>query len=250
MKNLLNIHRLPYLILGSGCLGAALRLWMYATAVDEKGLLITGNIQHTLALILSAAVVAATVAAVWKLDGSNRFAANFPPSRTGGLSALLAAIGIVSVMLDMDFAMMDTLDLIWLVLSILSLPCLAVTGLCRLQGKRPPFYLHGLICVFFCIHLANEYRVWSGNPQIADCIFQLFACVGLALAAYYRTAFDVGMGRRRLQLGVNLLTAYFCFVSVTEPGFSLFYAGCGLWCLTNLCALDPPPRRRREVQPE
>lgn len=250
MKNFLNNHRLPCLIFDCGCAGAALRLWMYAGAVDEKGLLILWNLPYILTLLLSAAVAAAVCLSVRKLDGSNRYAANFPPSLAGGLSNLAMGVGIASLILQRLPETVHHLDALWLVLAAISLPCLAVAGYFRVQGKRPPFYLHSMLCLFLVIHLVNEYRLWSGNPQYMAYFFQVFACVGLTLSAYYRAAFDVGMGRRRMQLGSNLLTAYFCLVSLTESGYGLFYAGGAAWCLTNLCVWEPPQRRRREVQPE
>ena len=250
MKNFVNIHRLPCLIFACGCAGALLRVWMYTGSVDEKGLLIAGNLPNTLALILSAVVILVTCLGVRKLDGSNRYAANFPPSLIGGLSALAMAVGVVSLILQRSSHAEHYLDIIWLVSAAVSLPCLAITGYCRVQGKRPPFFLHCLLSVFLGLHLANEYRGWSGSPQYMEYFFQLFACVGLTLTGYHHAAFDVGMGSRRLQLGIALLTAYFCLLSLAEPGYGLFYAGGAAWCLANLCALEPPQRRRREVQPE
>ena len=145
MKNFVNTHRLPCLIFGCGCAGALLRLWMYAGSVDEKGLLTSGNLPYVLTLLLSAVVILVTCLTVRKLDGSNRYAANFPPSLSGSLSALAMAVGIVSLIWQRNSQTQHYLDLIWLVTAVLSLPCLAVTGYCRVQGKRPPFYLHCLL---------------------------------------------------------------------------------------------------------
>lgn len=250
MTNQLHIHRVPYLILGCGGVGAALRYWMYMSAVDEKGLLRSGNLQLILLLILTAAVAVLTWVTVRKMDGSNRFTANFPPSMLGGATSMLAALGTLTTLPVDRIGTLGRLEMSWLVIGLLSIPGMAVAGLFRAQGKRPPFYCHGIACVFFGLHLANQYRLWSGNPEIMDYCFQLFASVGLMVAAYHHTAFDVGLGRRQLQLATNLLTAFCCFVCVSDLEMGLFYLSWGLWCLANLCALVPPPRRRREVRQE
>ena len=131
--------------------------------------------------------------------------------------------------------------------NVMSVPCLVVTGLCRIRGKRPFFGFHAILCVFCIIHLLNQYRVWSGNPQLPDYLFQVFACISLTLTAYYRTAFDLGMGRRRLYLFSNLMAVYLCFLSLVGSGDGRFYFGGGVWALANLCVLDPPPR---QVKPD
>ena len=244
MKKQLHIEAVPFLILGCGLLGAGLRWLMYRACVDEKGLLLRWNFPMALTLCLTAGVAALVVVMVRKLGGSNRFSHNFSQSLPGGISAILAALGVLALLLAHwgDFA--DTLHTIWRVLGILSIPSLIFTGLCRIRGKRPSFQFHGIICLFFAMNLANHYRVWSGEPQMADYCWQLLACVGLTLTAYYRAAFDVGLGHRRMQLAVSLLTAYFCLLSIPDRGYGLFYLTCGLWAMANLVKLHPQPSRK------
>lgn len=250
MKLKLNINALPCLILCSGGIGAVLRILLYNLYVDDKGLLLGGSFPHFFLLIFSAAVISITLALVWKLDGSDRYADNFYPSLPGGLSAILAAVGIGVLLMGSWTRFNDTLHIFWRILGILSIPCLIFTGICRIQGRRPAFLFHGIVCLFFAIHLANHYRVWSGDPQLADYIWQLLASVGLTMTAYYRTAFDVGLGSRRMQLGVSLVTAYLCLLSAVDAGYRVYYLTCGLWALGALGTLPPQPRRRRAAPRE
>ena len=59
------------------------------------------------------------------------------------------------------------------------------------------------------------------------------------LFSYYQTAFDVGMGKRRMQLGTGLLTVFACFAAIPGSQTALLYLTGGIWALTNLCALTP-----------
>lgn len=239
MKKQINLQAVPYLIVGCGFIGAGLRWLMYHNYIDEKGLLISGNLPGILILILTAGVVALTALAARNAGGSNRFHDNFSVSPMGGIAAIAAAVGVLALLMGHWNDHGDKLAAVWKILGILSIPCLIFTGICRIQGKRPSFQFHGIVCLFFAIHLANHYRVWSGNPALSDYCWQLLASVGLALTAYYRTAFDVGLGTRRMQLAVSLLTAYFCLLSSLDTGYGLFYLTCGLWAIANLVNLHP-----------
>ena len=248
MKNKLNITTLPFLILGLGGIGAALRALMYVSCVDTKGLLVSYNLPMLLVAVITAAAAALVIAPVRTLEGSNRYSDNFPASTVGGVSAMLAAAGIAALLINSIGGFHDTLAAAWRTLGIIAIPCLILAGLCRIRGKRPFFLFHGMVCLFFAVNLANNYRIWSGEPQLADYLWQLLAAVGLTLTAYYRTAFNVGLGSRRMQLGVSLLTAYFCFLSMPDEGVGLFYLTCGLWALAGMGELTPKPRRRKPAQ--
>lgn len=248
MKTKWNIAALPCLVLGCGGVSGALWALMQKFCVDEKGLLTPWNLPGLLILLISLAVVAAVVLLTRPLGGSNRYADNFGPSRIGGISAFAAAAGILSILFRGLGTQPDPLSGAWLVTGVLSIPALIFTGLSRLKGNRPNFLFHGVLCVFFAIHMANQYRVWSSDPQLADYACQLFASVCLALTAYFLAAFDVGMGRRLKHLMVGLLAAYFCLTSVCVEGCGLFYLTCGVWAAANLCSLEPRPRRPKPAE--
>ena len=249
MKTKWNIAYLPVLALGCGGVSGILWALMLAFCLDEKGLL-KGNLLGPLILLVSLGVAVAAVLLTRPLGGSNRYGDNFAPSKAGAISAFAAALGIGLLLVWNLGAMQDLLSFAWLVLGILSVPALILTGLSRLKGKRPHFLLHSLLCLFFGIHMANQYRNWSSDPQLADYVCQLFACVFLTLTAYFHAAFDVGMGRRLKHLFVSLMAAYFCMACVFVDGYGLFYLTCGLWAAANLCTLQPKPRRQKPAPEE
>lgn len=242
MKKLLNTGVLPCLIALCGAAGAGLRYWMYRTAVDEKGLLMPWNLPQILLWILTGAVAALTLAAVWEQKGHNRYAGNFPASLPGAVGAVLLAVGIAAMLLTGDFGREDTLGKLRQLFGWISLPCLLLTAYGRMKGARPVFLLHGLVCAYFGFQLVDLYRTWSGNPQTADYLFQLMACVGLLITAYQRTAFEVGLGNRRAMQAAGMLAGFACILSCTEKTLGVFYLAGAVWCLTNLCApVSPAP---------
>lgn len=243
-----NTAHLPVLILGCGGISGALWALMQRFCHDDKGLLIPWNAPGILILLFTLAVAAAVVLVIRPLGGSNRYADNFAPSMVGAIAAFAAAGGILLLILRNLGVQRDLLSSTWLILGLLSVPAMILTGLSRMKGKRPNFLLHAVLCVFFGIHMANQYRIWSSDPEMLDYAYQLFACVGLALTAYCHTAFDAGMGRRLRMLPVGLLTAYFCLMCICVEGCGLFYLTCGIWAAANLCNMQPKPRRPRPIQ--
>ena len=244
MKTKWNIKNLPVLVLGCGGVAGALWALMLKLCLDDKGLLKPWNFPGILILLLTLAVFAGVVVLTRPLAGSNRYGDNFGASLIGGISAFAAALGLLSVVLPNGDTPRDFLANARMVLGILSIPSLVVTGLYRLKGKRPAFLFHGILCIFFGLYMADQYRAWSCDPQIAHYASQLFASVFLALSTYFLAAFSVGMGRRLKHLLTGLMAAYFCLCCIgLENG--LFYLTCGIWAAANLCDLQPRPRRRR-----
>lgn len=247
MKPILKSKTLPFLIAALGGVGALLRLQLYAAAVDEKNLLIPGHPLELLLLGLTAAVAAVIVVGVWPLYGSTRYPDNFGPSVPGAIGSVLAGLGIALTVLlaENDGGRMYY---VWKGLGLLSAPCLVMAGFCRLRGKRPQFLLHGVVCVFFLLHMICHYRTWSTNPQLQDYLFSLLACVALTAFAYYQTAFDAGSGKRRSQLAAGLMGAYLSLVALSGTDAPLLYGGCAIWALTDLCSLTPVRRRQKAVK--
>lgn len=248
MNNKWKTTCLPILALGCGGIGGALWALMQRLCQDDKGLLIPWNLPGILILLLSVAVVAGVVLLTRPLGGSNRYGDNFAPSLVGGIAAFAAAVGILLLMIRNLGTQRDALSGAWLVLGFLSVPALILTGLSRIRGSRPNFLLHSILCLFFGIHMTNQYRIWSSAPEMLDYAYQLFACVGLTLTAYCHAAFDVGMGRRLRMLPIGLLAAYFCLMCICVEGSGLLYLTCGVWAAANLCALQPQPRRQKPAE--
>lgn len=249
MKDILNPKKLPTLISWLGGLGFLLRWLLYRVGVDEKGLLMSSHPAEVLLWILTAATAVLIVSMVWRLEGSNKYADNFQVSADSAIGAFALAIGIVITLLG-DGAAMTTLEKLRKAAGFLAAAAAVPAGVSRLQGKRPFFAYHSLICVFFAIHMVSRYQAWSGDPQLQDHVFNLFACVALTLFAYHQAAFDVGSGKRRMQLAMGLLAVYTCLVVLANTEHWVLYLTGAIWAGTNLCSLEPVPRPQKTDGPE
>ena len=120
---------------------------------------------------------------------------------------------------------------------------LIVAGRCRRAGKCPLFLTHLAVCAFFVVHMLGNYGIWCSNPQLQDCWLDLSASALMALFAFYEAAFDVGLGRRRMQLATGLMAAYLGCAALSGSGYLILYFGCAVWALTDLCSLTPKPKQ-------
>ena len=120
---------------------------------------------------------------------------------------------------------------------------LIVAGRCRRAGKCPLFLTHLAVCAFFVVHMLGNYGIWCSNPQLQDCCLDLSASALMALFAFYEAAFDVGLGRRRMQLATGLMAAYLGCAALSGSGYLILYFGCAVWALTDLCSLTPKPKQ-------
>lgn len=233
MKQNRIISLLPWLALGCGCVGGGLWAAMDRLCREDGGLLIPWNLPLILLAVLSLAVCAVILRHTPGED------APYPAvsSRLASLAGLALAGSIVWMLLAVAPQREDTLAGAHRVLGYLSAGCLCLAAMTRWQGKNPGL-LHGVVCVFFCLHLAERYRVWSSDPQMGDYLWQLLACVGLTLTAYHSTARDVGMGRRRRHTAIALITAFFSMTCLFTGDSGWFYLTGGLWAAAE--AMLPP----------
>ena len=230
---------LPLAVALMGGAGCALRMALY-TLEESSGLLPQNHPLHIAAVIFSALVALAVTLAVLPLDGSSKYRLNFPASSIAGFGALAAGIFMMPNALAILGQATNPLSLVWALLAFLCAPCMMITGICRLKGRRPYFLLHAAICLYFAIHMVCQYRIWSGTPQVETHLIPLLACVFLALTGYYRTAFDVNMAVRRQLLLCGLPAGFFCISSLGGNGNKWFYLAGGFWSLTCLCVILPP----------
>lgn len=250
MKLNLKPNQLPLLSLGLGGIGLALRWVLYAVAVDAKNLLPVLHPLEILLWLLTVAAAAVIISMVWKLEGSNRYVDNFTASTVSAVGCFAAAAGILVTVLTAKTGDAHILNHVCKALGILSAPALVLAGVSRMQGKRPLFLCHCVVCMYFALHLVSRYQIWSGNPQLQDYFYSLAGCALLMLFGYYQAAFDVGSGKRRMQLAIGLLAAFACFVAVSNTDCPLMYLTGGIWTLTNICTLTPVPRRQKKEAPE
>lgn len=246
MKAVSRSKYIPLVPLAAGVAGMTARFLLYAAGPDNRGLLPSGHPLHI--LCWAAAVLAAVFLGVSlrKLDGLNGYERNFPASTLRGVATCAAAVCLLLAAFSSMGQTRDRLNAARLLLAFAGAPCLAAAGICRISGKRPSFLLYALVCVYFAAELVCRYRAWSGNPQLADYCFQLFACIFLMLTAYHRAAFAVGLGRRKAQLFCGLMAAMLCLYSMADA--VPFYLGGVLWTASDLCALERPVESEPEEE--
>jgi hypothetical protein len=224
---------LPVLAALLGAVTMVLRCGLYLTGLDEKNLLMDG---HLLSTLVWASVIAAVLIlglpmirlmrGAWEDDSTQ-------PDIVGAIGALVLSLAIGGCVYTegLPFTLVEKLST---VVGLLCVPCLMVAAVYRVKGQRPFFLCHGVVCVWFCLHLVMRYSVWSANPQLQDYVFAMLACVCLGLFAYQQTALDVQMGSGKLQYVFGLLAGFLGIAALygAEP-FWLYPAG-ALWALTNL----------------
>lgn len=233
MKNRSICKHIPWLILGMGAAGAVLRWQLYALALDEKNLLQPNHPVQWLLWILSVAAAVVMAAAAWKYkadpDGEAAAGGSVGPF-------VLAAAVALTVLLNRD--LQTPTEKAAYVLGLISAAALAAVGIFRILRKQPLFALHGVVCMYFAVHMISRYPAWSSNPQIGDSVFSLLGCVFLALFAYYRSAFDANCGKARMWLATGLAAVYACAVALAHGEYPALYLGGCIWALSELlCGL-------------
>lgn len=245
MKLSVKPNQLKWIILGAGGLGFLLRVLLYTTGTDEKGLLVSGHWAVIALGILTLAVAAGLFLLTKPIQGPQRYQDCFPVSWVSAAGAILAALGILVTTVSGIGSATDTIELVIRVLGFVSVAALAVVAVCRLTGAKPVFPCHAVVCVYFALRMVSQYRHWSADPQLQDYCFYLFAYGALMLAAYQQAAFDAGMGSHRALWVLNLASVYLCFLALYGCQDALLLFTAGIWAFTNLTALKAKPRRQR-----
>ena len=246
MKQRKLIAWLPAIVLVLSVLVLSLYRWLYAVALDEKGLLIS---RHPLAVCLWTAVFAGAVLillAVRKSDGSNLYEDNFTPSALALLGHLHIGITVVLMALLYPIPLGGIFASLWKVLGVASGIAMIWGGICRKRGTMPFFGIHAGLCLFLLLYLVSCYQFWSGNPQLQGYVFELLALVAMVLYCYQLAALAAGMGNRKALAVFGLLTVLLSGPANFGARVPALYASGLLFAATNLCRLAPPPKNREE----
>ncbi len=243
MKKLTSISHLPLLVLAAGLVGAFARAMLYLLGRDASGLLVQNHPLQFCCWILAGAVALCLWLVLKNQTACNNYHANFQKNTRVLPAAIANAAGIlVTVLLNLDLR--DNLTLAWAVLGLLSAWALVTIGKGRKAGKRPKFYLYGLVCLFYALHMIFCYKLWSGKPQVADYCFAVLACACLTLSAYQRTAFCAEAGNRRAHLFFCLMAGFFCILCIPGSEHPLLYLTSGCFFLTDLAMTPHHPQEK------
>lgn len=231
---------LPLFTLLCGAVGLLLRFWLFATGLDEKGLLVTGHPANTLIYIVAALFMAALFLAVRPLGPMDDYSKLFPVGATSLLGCVAAALGLIYAAFRELTMRRDPVTMMTLVLAVAAAVCLILLGNSRKIGKRPHYLLRTVLTVYLMLHLISQYRLWSAEPQLQYYFFQLLASVLLMLTAYHGTVLDAKTGSRRWYVFCNQAALFCCCLSLQGDSW-LFYLTMGIYTATTVCDLQMYP---------
>lgn len=223
MKNRKWIPLLPLL---SGLVCAGLRWLLFRNHTDALGLLETGTLVETgIFLLTGLCLVLFALAARRGWAGENKLAA--PGQMLGGLGIFLTA-------LTHSGQMAGPVGTLWKILGLVAGICLIVQGVCVARKRPASFLLPLAVCVFFLLHLIDNYRGWSSQPQLQKYLFDLLASLSLTFFSYCDAARKVSLGKPKTWIFSGFCAVYFCLAAIPgSPKFTVLYALCALWALTD-----------------
>jgi len=212
---------LSLFIIAAGMLGLCLRIWLFTTGIDEKGLIRSAHPANYILPILSAAVLVLLFFSTKSIICPTDYPQLFPRSVICAIGNWAAGAGILFFGLRRFLVSTGTQYLLLLAAVIIAV-CFAVLGCFRLKGLRPSHLFHSFITIFFIGFLLLQYSGWSANPQLGEYCYEALACVFLMLAFYYRATLDAELRGLRWYLLFHLAALFFCCLSLTSQD-RLFY---------------------------
>ena len=244
MTNNIKPAFLKFFTLAAALLGILLRFLLYATAIDQKGLIMdshwaTWGLSSLTLLFLAGLLIMAR-----NPQTEMSYEESFTPSFIRGCGSLAATVGILlHCLLNMD--MSDPLYKITALFGALSCIGLFIVAICRFLGTKPPFLCHSAVSIFFALQTVAQYRNWSSDPQLMDYVFYLLALLCLMLSAYFLAQFHVQPKSHRPLWITAMAAVFFCLVAIPESGDTTFLLTCGIWAFTCTPQMAPKHRRQR-----
>ncbi len=252
MRKFINSKTIPYIVVICAVLGLGLRLWTIGEGKDAFGLYPSCPLGWGLLWGLTGVLTAMILFACYPLKTSGVYAHNYPKSVAGFFGSLVAGIGVALngfwQMQQESLVLVTGLDRFVNIGSLVAGGILILLGLLRVNGKKPHFLLHGVLCLYFAARLFHHCRLWSNEPQVGAVVLPFLASLVMMLACYQRTCFDVGMGNRQYCLLWTLLGVYLCILAVLSFEEVLFYSTGALWLITDLCSLRPLKRKKEAAE--
>ena len=221
-----NLLPLSALIMGLACLVG--RRVLYATSVDGTGLLKSGTPLECGTYLLSVLALALWIAASRREEGK------ILPDSVADLGQLIGAVGVGWTALRYPGEMPGVLGNLWKILGVLTAGSLVWSAYCGRNGKTPHFLFSLFPCLFWLIHLVDNYRGWSGQPQPQSYLFALLATMAMTLFTYYTAADAAQMGKPRRKRFAALAAGYFCIAAALPGKGQLLYLLSALWALSSL----------------
>ena len=217
-----------------GVIGLLLRLWLESSAIDDRGLLISGHPAHIALWVLGLTMV--TLMALWVI----RYQPTAKKAPTPKKS-IPAGLGCIPTLLLLVWFLIQADNLPIILLTALLLAVFVTVALCHFLGKKPPLLTYGIICGWMVVLLLQMYRDWSFDPQLHDYCFQLLAYVALMVTAYQHTAMGEGIGHYRKLWFWSMTAVFLCIMSAN---MGLQYVPLAIWVITDL----PEPKVKKATR--
>lgn len=250
--------------LTAGLSSMALYRYMTETYIDDRGLLISGNLPGVLLWVVGLGFLAVLVPMLHTLGGDGNYGVNFPRSLCSGV--LLIAAGVVlagaagglgvsenTAGPELSPALTVFFRTAGRYLPWLAAASMVVLGTVRMLGKRPFPLFSGIVCLFYMISLVSNYRLWSADPKLYAYAYQFLAGVMAMLCTFHRCCCDAGILQRKKLLATGLMAAV-CAVAALGGSFQReLYLSTALWVLGSMCTtetLPPDPEEETGEQPE
>lgn len=235
---------LPMLSLLLGSLCQYLRRLLYLNASDAAGLLQTGTPLEWGLYGLTALSLLLFAAAAWKPVDMEPFFSPMPAIAVVG--QLAGGLGIGWCVLRSPSQMSGVLGFVWKVFGIAAAAGLLWAAWCTMRGKKPAFPALLAPCLFWMVHMVDNYRGWSGQPQLQLYLFDLLAVMAMTLFSYYTAAECLALGKPRMQTFTALAAGFSC-IAAALPGTTqttqVLYLLCALWALTSLYGPGTIPKK-------
>ena len=244
------IKLLRYTVLSAGLLGMTLRALLYATAIDQKGLLIANHWATWTILVLTGLVLGTLLLMTRKTQDSADYSDLFPASFLQAIASIAAAAAIAVRSWMLYPIAGDTLELAAALSGFAAGIGLLLVGICRLVGKQPNFLFHSTLSIFFALQMVSQYRSWSADPQLMDYGFYLAALICLMLTAYFLAAIDTQMGTPSGALFFSMAAGFFCCLALPESREALLLIACALWAFTCTPRMQFKPRQQASTTDE
>ncbi|MDO5545896.1 MAG: hypothetical protein Q4F81_08760 [Eubacteriales bacterium] len=222
---------LPSGALSLGLVCYYLRRLLYAMYADETGLLKTGT-------ALEWGVYALTALSLLLFAAAARKPMDLTPNPAGAaVGQLIGGLGLGWTALRYPGEMPGMLGNLWRILGIASALCLIWSAWCTWRKKNTSFLLPLVPCLFWLVHMVDNYQGWSGQPQMQSYLFALLATMFMALFTYYIAAESVALGKPRRKVFSALSAGFLCLAAILGPEKTQpLWLSCAIWAVTSLYA--------------
>jgi len=226
---------------GAGIAACFLRLWLFASGTDDKGLLVTSHPGNILSWLLTAAVIVLLILCLRGISRRCQFRTE--PVTAAGFFVQSIGFGLAAWSMIAKTALV--LNTAAAITGMLAAVCALAIGLFTWKGYRahPLFFCPGIL--FFVFFLVCQYQHWSAEPEMQRYVFFLLASVLMMLSLYQRAALTTGGGNGTLYLFFSRGALFFCFAASVHSGQPVFLCAMGLSILLDGCTI-PQKRVRSE----